>query len=81
MNKTITFETYPDSYEKRDNKEYQYEMIVFTVSVSWAKDFIRDKWNISIEEFKDRYTWDESLILYDHALLEFAILDEKLEGR
>lgn len=63
--KNIDLCTFPD-----DDKDY---CKVFTVSKEWLTTALNGE---SIESFLDRYTWDETFVLYLNAGNEESIINE-----
>lgn len=84
-NSTITFETYSDMFTDYDeyieNENYDDEERVFTVPKDWAIIWIRENCEMSLEEFLDEYTSDDTNDMYCAAILDDVLIEEHIEAR
>lgn len=82
---TISFETYTDMYldyeRSIENEEYDNEMRIFVVPKHWAVDFVFIHYMMSLDDFLNEYTWDESYEMYTSALIDTVIVSEGILER
>lgn len=82
---TIVFLTYPpmmEDYERGiENVEYDHQLRSFEVPVWWAVDFIFITWRMSLEEFLEVYTWDDTYDMYEQAYNDGIIVREEIIER
>ena len=69
---TVTLTTYGEYNKKRD---IQYGKD-FTVYADWLMDHLPEGYT-TLSEFMDEYIWDTSLIIYNEAVADGAIVNER----
>lgn len=81
----IEFTTYPDmfsDYEHNiENQNYDNELKVFGVPTAWAVNWIITEGEMTFDEFMNEYTWDNTLAMYDQAVVDDVMLYERTESR
>ena len=81
----MTFDTYPDMYKDYENdienENYDYERKIFTVPSEWAAAWVNKECEMSMGEFMDEYTWDDTLAMYEQAILDDVIAEEHIDAR
>ena len=84
-NAKYEIETYPDMFldyeEGTENPNYDNETRVFCVPLEWAKRWIEIIADMTMEEFENEYTWDESFAMYEAAVEDNVILYEAIIER
>ena len=77
---TITFGTYPPLTldDGSVNENYDDEFREFAVSKEWVTRWLDGA--ITLEEFLDTYTWDESYFLYQDAIADHAVISDVILG-
>lgn len=84
---TVSFWTYPDYYDLADhgieieNDNYDNELIVFEVPRDWAINWIKTELGMSLEEFLNEYTWDDTLAMRYKADADGVLMNEHTEPR
>ena len=81
--KMMTFDTYPDLFDddENENYNYDYEIRLFTVPSEWAEAWVNKECEMSMEEFMDEYTWEDTNDMYCAAILDDVIVEEHIEAR
>lgn len=69
---TVTLTTYGEYDEKRD---VQYGK-AFTVYAEWLTEHLPEGYT-TLSEFMDEYIWDTSLTIYNEAVVDGAIINER----
>lgn len=84
-NRTIFFDTYPDYFlddeEEVENYNYDDELIVIEVPEDWAVNWIKAELGMSLEEFLNEYTWDDTLEMRYSANADGVLISEHTEPR
>lgn len=81
----VGFDTYPplmsdyDHHIENDDYDNQYRW--FTVPRKWAEEFVQEVFHMSLAEFEDTYTWDDTDWMYNQALLEFEVVSDEILQR
>lgn len=75
---TITFGTYPPLTldDGGVNENYDDELREFEVPKEWVTRWLDGA--ITLEEFLDTYTWDESYFLYQDAVADHAVISDNV---
>lgn len=75
---TITFGTYPPLTldDGSVNENYDDELREFEVPKEWVTRWLDGA--ITLEEFLDTYTWDESYFLYQDAIADHAVISDNV---
>lgn len=85
LRNTIQFDTFPDmftDYENLiENENYDNELIVFEVPRDWAINWIKTELGMSLEEFLNEYTWDDTLAMRYKADADGVLMNEHTEPR
>ena len=85
-NEFAEYETYPPLTmdDGSENEKYDETIKKFKVPAEWAAKWIGN-WslesNISASMFKDYYTWDDTLSMYDSAVADNVIVSEEIVER
>lgn len=78
---TIVLSTYPPLTldDGNENANYENEFREFGVPKEWVTRWLDGA--ITLEEFLDTYTWDESYFLYQDAVADHAVISDVILGR
>ena len=78
---TIVLYTYPPMTldDGSANENYDNEIREFEVSKEWVARWLDGA--ITLEEFLDTYTWDESYFLYQDAIADQAVISDVILRR
>ena len=79
---TITYGTYPDmftDYENMiENEDYDIQMREITVPTAWAKEWVQEHCDMSLDEYENEYTWDDSIQMYEDAKAEGVLISTEI---
>lgn len=79
---TITYGTYPDmftDYENMvENEDYDVQMREITVPTAWAKEWVKDHCDMTLDEYENEYTWDDSIQMYEDAKAEGVLISTEI---
>lgn len=76
--KVVEFDTYPDMA----SENYDDEVRWFSVPFFWAEKWIEKNCDgLSVSEFKNMYTWDDTDMMYLDAYAENVLIKNKIEAR
>ena len=64
-----------------ENENYDNEIRVFSVPMQWALNYISKHLHMTLDEFKNEYTWDDTWQMYEMALDEEEIVSNTIIGR
>lgn len=82
---TFTAFTFPDVYidyeNEIENENYDNEIKAFSVPKDWATAWARTTCGITLDEFRNEYTYDDTAQMLDDAYDQGVLIEEKtLEG-
>lgn len=80
---TITYDTYADMFTDYDglieNDNYDYECRIIEVPIAWASAWVRMNCEMTLNEFWNEYTYDDTFRMYEDALTDGVLVREWIE--
>lgn len=77
---TITYDTYADMFTDYDglieNENYDYECRIIEVPIAWASTWVHRNREMTLNEFWDEYTYDDTIQMYEDAIKDGVLIRE-----